>query len=184
VQLERNRALRDTEKNFRANMRQLSGRAEHVRQMHRCIEENHLSRCPVLEADTKDEGQVGPGVRLTIEWLTEQVKQAFANAGQRLAIDPAIIASRILKLHDWDYCVDVIEFTSDQVTPHRLFAHVHFLGIALPSSVQGTLARRMFLAIANRDAPKVVEGSADEFCEDCGAVFERGELCRCSTLKK
>ena len=177
--LARNRALRDTEKSFRAKVREMAGRDEHVRRMKACIDEQHLLRCPQLPADTEQENQIDRGVVLTATWLKQQIVEAFTNAGKLPTVEPSIIASRLLKSHDFEFCIDLLAFGPPQASAHRIYAHIEALGIPLPPSVMGSLARRLFMAIANRDVPKLNGKSDAEFCEACAKTFPRGERCGC-----
>jgi len=177
--LARNRALRKTEKSFRSKVREMAGRDEHMRRMKACIVEQHLLRCPELPADKADENQISAGVILSMSWLKEQIVAAFTNAGKLPTVEPSIVASRLLKSHDFEFCIDLGAFGPEQANLHRIYAHIEALGIPLPPSVMGTLARRLFMAIANRDGPKP-NGKADaELCATCGVMFARGERCGC-----
>jgi hypothetical protein len=179
--LARNRALRDTEKSFRSKVREMAGRDEHMRRMKVSMEEQHLRRCPVLAADEAEENKIGCGVELTATWLKQQIVEAFTNAGKLPSVEPSIIASRLLKSHDYELCVDLAAFAPLHANVHRLYAHIEALGILLPPSVMGSLARRLFVAIVNRDAPKLNGKSDMEFCANCGESFPRGERCGCPT---
>lgn len=180
--LARNRALRDTEKSFRSKVREMAGRDEHMRQMQASMSEQHLLRCPALPADVEQENQIGRGVVLSAAWLKQQIVEAFTNAAKLPTVEPSILASRLLKSHDFEFCIDVAAFGPGQANVHRLYAHIEALGMALPPSVAGSLARRLFVAIVNRDGVPQLNGKPDtEFCANCGESFPRGERCGCPT---
>lgn len=179
--LARNRALRATEKSFRSKVREMAGRDEHIRRMKASMDEQHLCRCPVLPADVAQENQIGRGVTLSATWLKEQIVEAFTNAGKLPTVEPSIIASRLLKSHDFEFCIDLASFGPLHANVHRIYAHIEALGIALPASVMGSLARRLFVAIVNRDLPESNDKEGAEFCANCGETFPRGECCRCPT---
>jgi hypothetical protein len=180
-QLDRNRTLREAESGARTRARRAASGDEKTETVRRAIEERRVDKFPSSPADAGDENAIGSGVPLSTSWVEEQVKQAFSNAGVPPTTEPHYIAVRLLQSYDHESCMDVRSFTSAEADPNRILAHVEGLGVRMPAAVAGTIARRVTLAILNRDAPKPNGDAETEFCAECGKTVLRGEACGCST---
>lgn len=135
----------------------------------------------MIQTDMVEEAKLETASVLSGEWLMEQIENAATLAKATLPVNPAVIASRILRSRDIELSVDVLEMNAEQAKVERLLAHIEWTtsGFRLPPRVTIGIARRLFQGLSNRNAEKPNGHSDTDFCPNCGATFERGDHCGC-----
>lgn len=128
-----------------------------------------------------DENGIGAGVNVTVDWLAAQVERAFALAGVAPTVVSGVVASSLLKSHDEERCADLQKIPASELDVNRVLAHLVWLKLPLPPRVAGSIARRLYVALINRDAIPRDDGEETEFCAECGQTVPKGEPCRCES---
>jgi hypothetical protein len=134
---------------------------------------------PVAEQDLAEENATGTGARVTVSWLATEIGRALAHAEAETAVDARTLAWQLLGSYDPELYCHIAQIPLERLSVDRVLAHLEWLGWELPQQVAGSIARRLFLGLANQSKPAAAADSETEVCAECGATFPRGEMCRC-----
>lgn len=146
------------------------------------IAEGRAASYPVAEEDLAEENTIDAAVRVTVSWLAAEIDRALAHAEVDMRVDARTLAWQLLGSYDPELYCDVGHVPPAKLAVDRLLAHVEWLGLRLPRQVAGSIARRLFLGLANQLGRPPEANSETEFCAECGATFPTGEWCQCPQL--